>query len=153
MESNVTYISQSGLDDMKKELVERVKVIRPEIASRISDAKEMGDLSENFAYHEARDQQGLNESRIVMLQEMISNAVVVEERSGGKIGLGSHFTAAVNGAKKSFEIVGENEADPMAGRISNVSPMGSAFMGKSVGEKAEVKAPSGIIVYEIEEIK
>lgn len=153
MENNVTYVSQSGLDELKKELEYRIKSLRPEIAQRISDAKEMGDLSENFAYHEARDQQGQNESRIVQLQDMISNAVVVEEKKGGSIGLGSTFRAKTGSLEKTFEIVGENEASPMEGKISNVSPMGSAFLGKSVGEKVEVKAPSGIITYEILEIK
>ncbi len=153
MENNITYISQHGLDEMKKELEYRIKSLRPEIASRISDAKEMGDLSENFAYHEARDQQGQNESRIIHIQEMLVNAVVVEERKGGKIGLGSSFTAKTGGATKKLEIVGENEANPMDGKISNVSPMGSAFMGKSIGDTVEVKAPSGIITYEILKIE
>lgn len=153
MENNATYVSQAGLDEMKKELETRIKITRPEIAQRISEAKEMGDLSENFAYHEARDQQGQNESRIVMLQDMISNAVVVEEKKGGSIGLGSTFKARSGKVEKTFEIVGENEASPMEGKISNVSPIGSAFLGRSVGEKVEVKAPSGIITYEITEIK
>lgn len=149
MESNITYVSAVGLEDMKKELQYRIKELRPEIAQRISDAKEMGDLSENFAYHEARDQQGQNESRIVMLQDMLSNAVVVEEKSGGTIGLGSRFTVKIGKMEKVFEIVGENEANPMEGKISNVSPLGSAFLGKAAGEKVEAKVPSGTMVYEI----
>jgi transcription elongation factor GreA len=153
MENNVTYVSASGLEDMKKELENRIKVLRPEIAGRISEAKEMGDLSENFAYHEARDQQGQNEGRIVQLIDMLSKAVVVEEKSGGSIGLGSRFTAKIGGKEKMFEVVGENEASPMDGKISNVSPLGAAFLGKSIGEKVEAKVPSGTMVYEIIEIK
>jgi transcription elongation factor GreA len=153
MENNVTYTSASGLESMKEELQNRIKIQRPEIAQKISDAKEMGDLSENFAYHEAKEQQAQNEMRIVQLQEMIVNAVVVEEKRGGKIGLGSTFVAEVKGIKKTFEIVGENEADPMSGKISNVSPIGSAFMGASVGETVEIEVPSGTMTYKIIEVK
>ncbi len=149
MENHATYISAVGLADIKKELENRIKVVRPEIAQRISEAKEMGDLSENFAYHEARDQQGLNESRIIEITEMLSTAVVVEEKKGGSIGLGSSFKVKIGGAEKTYEIVGENEANPMEGKISNVSPLGNAFLGKSVGETVEAKVPSGVMTYEI----
>ncbi len=153
MENNVTYTSASGLDDMKKELENRIKVLRPEIAQRISEAKEMGDLSENFAYHEARDQQGLNETRVIQLMDMLSNAVVVDQKTGGAIGLGSTFKVRVGKLEKTFEIVGENEANPMEGKISNVSPLGNAFLGRSVGDTVEAKVPSGIMTYEILEIR
>ncbi len=153
MENAVTYTSAAGLQAMKDELQNRMKVLRPEIAQKISDAKEMGDLSENFAYHEAKEQQAQNETRIVQLQEMIVDAVVVEEKSGGKIGLGSTFVAEVNGAKKTFEIVGANEADPMSGKISNVSPLGSMFMGAAQGESIDITLPSGVSTYKILEVK
>ncbi len=153
MENLVTYTSAAGLQSMKEELQHRMKVLRPEIAQKISDAKEMGDLSENFAYHEAKEQQAQNETRIVQLQEMIVDAVVVEEKSGGKIGLGSTFVAESNGVKKTFEIVGANEADPMSGKISNVSPLGSVFMGAKDGESVDVVLPSGTSTYKILEVK
>lgn len=153
MENAVTYTSAAGLQAMKDELQNRMKIQRPEIAQKISDAKEMGDLSENFAYHEAKEQQAQNETRIVQLQEMIVDAVVVEEKSGGKIGLGSTFVAEVNGAKKTFEIVGANEADPMSGKISNVSPLGSMFMGAIEGESIDITLPSGVSTYKILEVK
>jgi transcription elongation factor GreA len=153
MENSVTYTSAAGLQAMKDELQNRIKIQRPEIAQKISDAKEMGDLSENFAYHEAKEQQAQNETRIVNLQEMIVDAVVVEEKSGGKIGLGSTFVAEVNGVKKTFEIVGANEADPMSGKISNVSPLGSMFMGAIEGESIDITLPSGVSTYKILEVK
>lgn len=153
MENAVTYTSAAGLQSMKDELQNRIKVQRPEIAQKISDAKEMGDLSENFAYHEAKEQQAQNETRIVQLQEMIVDAVIVAEKSGGKIGLGSSFVAEVNGVKKSFEIVGANEADPMSGKISNVSPLGSIFMGAAEGESIDITLPSGVSTYKILEVK
>ena len=153
MESFVTYLSAAGLQQLKDELVNRIKVQRAEIAQKIGDAKEMGDLSENFAYHEAKEQQAQNETRIAVLQDMIVNAVVVEERRGGKIGLGSSFTVKSPVGERKYEIVGENEADPMAGKISNVSPLGSAFMGKAIGETVDVTVPSGVITYEIIDVK
>ncbi len=149
MENHATYISATGLADITKELAQRIKVTRPEIAQRISEAKEMGDLSENFAYHEAREQQGLNESRIIEITDILSTAVVVEEKKGGSIGLGSSFKVKIDGKEKTYEVVGENEANPMEGKISNVSPLGSAFLGKGVGEIVEAKVPSGTMTYEI----
>ena len=148
-----TYISALGLQKIIEERENRIKVLRPEIAQKISDAKEMGDLSENFAYHEAKEQQAQNEMRIVDIQEMVANAVVVEEKVGGKIGLGSTFIVDIGGKQKTYEIVGENEASPMDGKISNVSPLGSAFMGKSVGDTVNAEVPSGTIVYKIAEVK
>lgn len=153
MENPITYISAAGLQSLKEELVHRQKELRAEIAQKIHDAKEMGDLSENFAYHEAKEQQAQNEMRIVALQEMIVNAVVVEEKRGGKIGLGSTFTAKSHTGERTFEIVGENEANPMGGKISNVSPLGAAFMGKGIGETVEVTVPSGKMTYEIIEVR
>lgn len=153
MDNQNTYISALGLQKIIDEREHRIKVLRPEIAQKISDAKEMGDLSENFAYHEAKEQQAQNEMRIVDIQEMVANAVVVEEKVGGKIGLGSTFVVDINGKQKTYEIVGENEASPMDGKISNVSPLGSAFMGKSVGDTVNAEVPSGTIVYKIAEVK
>ncbi|MCR4312196.1 MAG: transcription elongation factor GreA, partial [Candidatus Uhrbacteria bacterium] len=149
MDSTYTYISASGLQQLKDELINRTKVLRMEIAQKICDAKEMGDLSENFAYHEAKEQQAQNETRISILQDMIVNAVVVEEKHGGAIGLGSTFTVTSPTGERQYEIVGENEADPMAGKISNVSPLGSAFMGKGTGDSVDVTVPSGVITYKI----
>ncbi len=143
------YLSQVALDELKKELTHREKVLRPEIAQKIGDAKEMGDLSENFAYHEARDQQAQNETRIIEIKDMLVNAVVVEEKKGGKIGLGSKFKVKSGGQERSFEIVGESEANPMEGKISNASPLGNAFLGHSVGESVQVTVPSGAMTYDI----
>lgn len=153
MHSQVIYVSAAGLQGLKDELENRVKVLRGEIALKIGDAKEMGDLSENFAYHEAKEQQAQNETRIAVLQDMIANAVVVEERRGGKIGLGSTFTVKSPMGQKLYEIVGENEANPMDGKISNVSPLGSAFMGKGTGDAVEVSVPSGAMRYEIIDVR
>ena len=147
------YISQGGLDELKSELEKRSKATRKEITKRIEEAKELGDLSENFEYHDAKDQQGLNEARIAEIEAMIKNAVVIEASSGGTIGLGSTFSAEFNGKAREFQLVGAAEANPMEGKISNESPLGKAFLGKLEGDSVEVEVPSGIATYRITEVK
>lgn len=149
----VTYITREGLQQLKDELQHRIKVIRPQITIKIGDAKELGDISENFEYHDAKDQQGLNEMRIVDIQHMLASAVIVESKAGGTINLGSTFSVKTGGVEKRYEMVGENEANPMQGKISNVSPLGAAFIGKSVGDKVDVNVPSGIMEYEVTAIE
>ena len=144
---DVTYISEEGLQKLKDELETRKTVTRKEITERIGAAKELGDLSENFEYHVAKDDQGQNEARIFQLEDMIRNAVLVKQKSGGTIGLGSHFTVEANGMERTFQIVGAAEAEPMAGKISNDSPLGMAFLGKEKGDKVEVNVPSGTVKY------
>lgn len=149
MNSNITYISAEALVEMKGELVHRIKVLRPLIAQKISDAKELGDISENFEYHDAKEQQAQNEVRIVNIQHMISTASIVEDKAGGTINLGSKFTVKAGSLEREFQLVGENEANPLAGKISNVSPLGAAFVGKATGDKVAVNVPSGVITYEV----
>ncbi len=138
---------------MKEELQMRKTALRKEIAERISDAKELGDLSENFEYQQAKEDQGSNEVRIVEIEGMIKDAVVVEQQKGGDtIELGTTFIAEAVGVKKTFQIVGSNESKPLEGKISNESPLGQAFMGRKLGEAVEVAVPSGSIVYKILDI-
>lgn len=147
--TDITYVSEEGLQKLQAELQNRKTVMRPEITARIGAAKELGDLSENFEYHVAKDDQALNESRIADLEEMIRNAKIVEKKSGGTIGLGSTFTVKISGAEKVFQMVGATEADPMAGKISNESPIGLAFLGKESGDSVSVQVPSGTVDYKI----
>ncbi len=146
------YLTAPALEELKNELTDRVKRLRLEISQRIADAKEMGDLSENFAYHEAREQQGINESRVLQIEEMLRDFQIISGNKSTTITLGSKFR--VNGplGAKTYELVGESESDPMAGRISNVSPLGQAFMNKAVKERVVVQSPSGENTYEIIEI-
>jgi transcription elongation factor GreA len=145
-----TYISKQGLEDLKTEIQTRRTKDRKQIAEDISQAKELGDLSENFEYQDAKERQGLNESRIVQLEGMIMDAVVVEQSSGNtEISLGATFVVVANGAKKTYSMVGSTEADPLAGKISNEAPIGQAFFGAREGDKVVVDAPSGEIEYEI----
>lgn len=145
-----TYISAEGLKQLEAEMVRRRTTERREIAERIETAKELGDLSENFEYHEAKEAQAMNEARVMELEAMIKDAVIVESQTGGtEVTLGSTFTVEVGGAKKVFEMVGSSEADPMAGKISNESPLGQAFIGRGKGEVVDVQVPSGTVSYKI----
>jgi len=148
-----TYLSTSALDELKRELEQRKKIERREIAEKILHAKEMGDLSENFEYQTAKEEQALNETRIVEIEGMIHDIVIVEGATGAKeIALGTTFVVETAGMKKTFSLVGSNEANPMEGKISNESPIGQAFLGAKPGQRVEFKAPSGVIQYRILEI-
>ena len=148
-----TYLSADGLERMKIELEGRKKEMRREIAEKILHAKEMGDLSENFEYQTAKEEQELNETRIVELEDMLHDVVLVEDTTGAEeIALGTTFLVETEGKKKTFSLVGSNEANPLEGKISNESPIGLAFLGAKPGDKIEFQAPSGTIAYRILEI-
>jgi transcription elongation factor GreA len=147
-------ISQEGYDKLKKELDDRINIKRLEIASRIETAKELGDLSENAEYAEAKDEQAFNDGRIGELAALLKNVTVVQNNGDkNKIGMGSKVTAVAEGKTKEFTIVSFNEANPTEGKISNESPLGVAFIGKKKGEKITVTTPRGNIVYEILSVK
>lgn len=148
-----TYVSSQGQEELRQELENRKKLVRREIASKLEAAKELGDISENFEYHEAKEQQAQNETRIGELQQMLKDVVIVEERTGGStISLGCKFIVERNSEKKTYEIVGSNEANPLEAKISNESPLGQAFLGHAVGDQVEVTTPSGSMRYNILEI-
>jgi transcription elongation factor GreA len=109
-----------------------------------------GDLSENSDYHNAKDELEFLDGRILELEEVLKNAVVVSNmKNGDGVALGTVVTLKTNGNTHTFNIVGEWEADPAEKKISHSSPLGQALMGKEIGEKVEVEAPAGKIVYEI----
>lgn len=148
-----TYLSTEALEEMKKELEWRKREERREIAEKILHAKEMGDLSENFEYQTAKEEQALNETRIVELEDIMHDVVIVEDTTGAKeIALGTTFLVETEGKRKTFSLVGSNEANPLEGKISNESPIGLAFLGAKPGESIEFQAPSGIVSYKIVEI-
>lgn len=144
------YLSQDALDALKEELHERKTVLRAQLSEQIGSAKELGDLSENFEYHDAKERQGQNETRILEIEDMLRNIVLVEAKTGGtKIMLGTTFTAKLGDTEKTFEIVGASESDPMNGKISNESPLGNAFLGLSVGDTAKFESPAGTMEYKV----
>lgn len=151
---NDQIISQEGYDKLKAELELLQTVKRREIADRIQRAKDMGDLSENAEYSEAKDAQAFNEGRIAELSQMLKNLTVVE--NGGQrdeVGMGSTVIAESGGQKKEFLIVSFNEADPASGKISNESPLGHSFIGKKAGDTVTVTTPRGDMEYKILNIK
>lgn len=147
-------ISKEGFEKLKKELEELSTNKRREIAARIQRAKDMGDLSENAEYSEAKDMQAFNEGRIAELTQMLKNLTIVENGNGGsKIAMGSKIVVESEKQKKDFVIVSFNEADPLEGKISNESPLGKAFIGKKKGEVVSVETPKGEKEYKILEIR
>jgi transcription elongation factor GreA len=149
-------LTQQGLDDLQAELKELVEVKLPEAVDRVAKAREYGDLAENSEYHNARDDQALLEARISDIEEILRNARVVKNtKSHSVIGVGSTVVVSLVGKKKqmTIHIVGEFEADPSEGKISSVSPLGKALMGKKKGDQVTVKAPVGAVEYMVEDVK
>jgi transcription elongation factor GreA len=148
--TKTTYISRDGLDKLRAELEEMLGTRRPEIAQRIHDAKEHGDLSENAEYEDAKNEQAFVEGRIQTLQAIIKNATIIDENhSTDHVQIGSTVAVESDDGKESFTIVGSTEAKPTEGRISNESPVGRALLGKKKGEKVIVKVPAGDFTYKI----
>ncbi|MEI6627398.1 MAG: transcription elongation factor GreA [bacterium] len=149
------YVSPEGLEKAQAELKELIAVKRPEVIERIAAARELGDLSENAEYHEAREDQSFIEGRIQELENLIKNAIIVtgNERTNSIVSIGSTVHAACdNGSKISYTVVGPSEADPMNGKISHESPLGRAFMGKMIGTEFELKVPAGTLKCKITKI-
>jgi transcription elongation factor GreA len=138
-------ITAEGLAQVERELEQMVGVRRPEIIAKIKTAREHGDLSENFEYHAARNEQSFIETRIRELEAIVKNHVIIEARgSNGRIDLLSRVTFAEEGeSEETYRIVGPTEADPTAGRISFESAIGKALMGHKVGDEVEVETPTG----------
>ena len=148
------YFTQERLEELKKELEELKTTRRAEVAERLKRAKELGDLSENVEYQEARDEQVQVETRIVELEVMIKNAIIIKQTNGSKnVRVGSTLDVERNGQQFTYMIVGPNEADPAAGKISNESPLGQVFIGKAAGESVKVKTPAGETTYKILSVK
>ena len=148
------YFSKEGLNKLKDELKHRVEVLRPEIAIRIKEAKELGDLSENAEYDSAKEAQATNEGRIVEVKDILENAVIIESTdSSGIVRVGSSVKVESKNGVQTFVIVGAAESDPVQGFISNESPLGSAFLNRKKGDKFEVKTPRGVTEYKILEVK
>lgn len=152
---NEQIISQEGYDKLKDELNYLTTVKRKEIAERIERAKELGDLSENAEYSEAKDAQALNEGRVLELTAVLKNVTVVQNNgSHESVVMGAKVTVkTADGTEKQYTIVSFNEADPLNGKISNESPLGVAFLNKKKGDAMEVETPKGAVKYKIIKIE
>jgi len=150
----VNYLTADGRKKLEEELEYLIKVRRPQVAERIRQAKEGGDISENSAYDEAKNEQGFVEGRSCDVEATLRDAVVLTRPlSTDKVQVGSRVTVVDNeGEAVVYHIVGSAEADPVEGRISNESPMGQALMGHRVGDAVSVRAPSGNLRFTIKAI-
>ena len=144
------YFTPQGLDKLKEEL-EKLKENRKVLAEKIAEAKELGDLSENAEYHAAKEEQGMNESRIIEIENILKQAIVVEkDKKSDQVQVGSKVVLKNDkGVETEFEIVGSNEVDPANGKISNESPFGQAMLGKKIGDTVNISTPRGEVVYTI----
>jgi transcription elongation factor GreA len=139
-------ITPEGLAEVQRELDQLTRVRRPDIVARIKAAREHGDLSENFEYHSARNEQSFIETRILELEGIVKNHVLIRASGGAPdtVQLASTVTLVEEGAPaETYRIVGTAEADPAAGRVSYESAMGKALLGHRVGEEVQVQTPTG----------
>jgi transcription elongation factor GreA len=141
-------ITDAGKKELEAEL-EELKGRRGAIADKIAEARDFGDLSENAEYDSAREEQGLVESRIAEIEDILLNAELIKATKSSKVSLGSKVELKTGKTTIHYAVVGPVEADPLAGKISNESPLGLALMGKKMGEQATITTPKGEIVYEI----
>ena len=144
-ENKELYLTQEGLDEIKKELDELKLVKRPEVISALKDARAQGDLSENAEYDAARTEQAIVEARIKDLEVMIENAVVITKSDSDKVSIGGKVTIQYidDDDTVEYSIVGSQEADPFENKISNESPIAKAILNKKAGDIVTVESPNG----------
>jgi transcription elongation factor GreA len=151
MNKQQTFLTQEGYRRLEQELNYLRTVRRQEVARRLHQALSEGDILENAELEDARNEQAFVEGRVLTLETMLGNVVIIEE--GGPretVGLGSCVTVTEgSGPPETYHIVGSAEADPIEGLISNESPLGQALLGRKIGEQAVVNAPDGVLVFEI----
>lgn len=141
-------ITEAGKQELEAELVE-LKSRRGDIADKIANARDFGDLSENAEYDSAREEQGLVESRIAEIEDILLNAELIKSTGKSKIGLGSKVELKTDTKTVTYHVVGPVEADPLEGKISNESPIGLALMDKKVSDVVTITTPKGDISYEV----
>ncbi len=143
-------LTKAGLEVLKKELAELLDIKRPKLVERLSYARQQGDLSENSDYQSAKEELEFLDGRIDELSDVVKTAVVAgDSKKSDGVSVGTKVTVKVNGKENIFNMVGDWEADPVNKKISDSSPLGLALVGKKVGDKAEVAAPAGKVIYEI----
>jgi transcription elongation factor GreA len=154
--SQVSYFTQEGLDKLKAELHHLKTKERPSISQQIAEARDEGDLSENAEYSAAKEAQGLLELKIGQMEDLVSNAQVIDRSKldASKVLIHSKVKIknSLNGAVMNYTLVAESEANLKEGKISVTSPIAQGILGKKVGDKAKVKTPAGEITVEILEV-
>ena len=144
-------ITLEGKKELEAELL-TLKARRGDVADKISEARDFGDLSENAEYDAAREEQGLLETRIAEIEDIINNADIIKASRRQTIDLGSRVELKTGGKAVNYTIVGPVEANPLEGKISNESPIGMALYGKKVGDSAVITTPKGSVTYKIAQI-
>jgi len=156
MPEKTIHLTRRGLEELKKKLYNLKNIQRREIGERIRQAKEFGEIGENSEYEEAKKEQAFIESEIYTLQEMIDNAVIIDEleRKEGIVSVGSTVRIKNLSTDQEYEftIVGSAESDPLEGRISTECPVGKELLEKKKGEIIEVTVPAGKVKYELVDI-
>lgn len=146
-------ITKEGLEKLKNELKEIKDLKLKEVAKRIKEAKDLGDLSENAEYHEAKNEQAFLYGKALELEQKIKNAKIIDKATNSEfVTVGSSVTIENQGIQMTYEIVGSDESDPLNGRISIDSPIGSAISGHKAGEVINVTTPNGEVAYKIVKI-
>ncbi len=151
--STKQFVTAEGLEKLTAELHRLKTEKRKELANRIQDAKELGDLSENAEYQEAKNEQSFVEGRIAEIEDILKNVEIITHTNSGIVQIGSMLTVKILGVEQTFTIVGSNEANPPGGRISNASPFGQAFLGRKVDDVVKVKTPRGDVEATIKDIR
>ncbi len=147
----VFQLTAAGKKELEAELAE-LKSRRGDIADKIAEARDFGDLSENAEYDAAREEQGLVETRIAEIEDILANAALIRSGSSSSVNLGSTVELTTDGKNVTYTVVGPVEADPLAGKISNESPIGEALFGKKIGDTAVITTPKGQVTYTIASI-
>ncbi len=149
------YLTQEGLDNLKKELDDLINVRRPENVQAIKEARALGDLSENAEYDAARNEQAVIEARIKQLEKMLENVSIISDVSTDSVSIGNTVTIKYvdDDEEDEYKIVGSQEADPFESRISNESPIAQALFNHKVGDIVTVESPNGAYQVEITAIQ
>jgi transcription elongation factor GreA len=156
MSEQPIYVTRDGLKKLEEELEYLRTVKRAQVAQRLHDAMGEGDIDENAEYDDAKNEQSFVEGRILTLEAMIKNAVLIqaEGKRRDQVALGSTVTVSEDGGEpETYHLVGSAEADPRQGRISNESPLGRALLGKRVGDTVTISAPAGTLSFQIISIR
>ena len=153
-DDNIHYLTAESLEALQKEIDTLKNKTIPDIAKRIDEAKQQGDLSENAEYHQAREDMSWAQGKARELDQILENyQLITKTDDTGTVSVGSTVIVKVNGNTKEYTIVGPQEIDPAKGYISNESPIGTALIGSKVKDKVEVNTPAGKLVYEVIKIK
>lgn len=155
MSNEIQYLTSEKQAELQRELDYLRSERRKEVAEHLEYAKKMGDLSENAEYHQAREEQAEVEDRISHLENLLKKAILINSENDGVITVGSTIRLQKDGDNKSYlyTIVGSEEADMSAGKISNLSPLGSVLLGRKEGDTVKVQTPKGEVSYTIVKLK